>query len=46
MVDLEKDIEEKLNDISNEFIYLLRKNYLLNQFLKNFITNIICSKLI
>ncbi len=44
MVDLEKDIEEKVNHISNEFIFLLRKNFLLNQFLKNFITNIICSK--
>jgi len=44
MVDLEKDIEEKLDDISNEFIDLLRKNNLLNQFLQNFITNIICSK--
>tara|TARA_S200000501_G_scaffold15277_1_gene13672 strand:+ start:776 stop:1507 length:732 start_codon:yes stop_codon:yes gene_type:complete len=44
MVDLEKDIEEKLNDLSDEFINLLRKNNLLNQFLRNFITNIICSK--
>ena len=44
MVDLEKDIEEKVNHISNEFIFLLRKNFLLNQFLKNFIINIICSK--
>ena len=43
MVDLEKNIEEKLSELSNEFIYLLRKNFLLNQFLKNFITNIICS---
>ena len=41
---LEKDIEEKLNNLSNEFIILLRKNGLLNQFLKNFITNLICSK--
>ena len=44
MVDLEKDIEEKLNNLSDEFINLLRKNNLLNQFLRNFITNIICSK--
>ncbi len=44
MVNLEKDIEEKLNNLSDEFINLLRKNNLLNQFLKNFITNIICSK--
>ncbi len=44
MVDLEKDIEEKLNNLSDEFIDLLKKNNLLNQFLRNFITNIICSK--
>jgi len=44
MVDLEKDIEEKLNNLSDEFINLLRENNLLNQFLRNFITNIICSK--
>ena len=44
MVDLEKDIEEKLNNLSDEFIILLRKNNLLNQFLRNFITNFICSK--
>ena len=44
MVDLEKDIEEKLNNLSDEFINLLRKNNLLNQFLRNLITNIICSK--
>ena len=44
MVELEKDIEEKINNLSNEFIILLRKNDLLYQFLKNFITNIICSK--
>ena len=44
MVDLEKDIEEKLNNLSDEFINLLRTNNLLNQFLRNFITNIICSK--
>ena len=44
MVDLEKEIEEKLSNLSCEFINLLRKNYLLNQFLRNFITNIICSK--
>ena len=44
MVDLEKDIEEKLIDISDEFIKLLRQNNLLNQFLKNFITDFICSK--
>ena len=43
MVNLEKDIEEKLNNLSDEFINLLRKNNLLNQFLRNFITNIICS---
>ena len=43
MVDLEKEIEEKLNSLSDEFINLLRKNNLLNQFLRNFITNIICS---
>ena len=41
---LEKDIEEKLNNLSSEFIILLRKNGLLNQFVKNFITNLICSK--
>jgi len=44
MVDLEKDITEKVSDLSDEFIYLLRENGLLNKFLKNFITNIICSK--
>ena len=44
MVDLENDIEEKLNNLSDEFINLLRENNLLNQFLRNFITNIICSK--
>ena len=44
MDELEKEIKEKLNNISNEFIILLRKNGLLNQFLKNFITNLICSK--
>ena len=44
MVDLEKEITEKVNDLSDEFINLLRKNQLLNQFLRNFITNIICSK--
>ena len=44
MVDLEKDIEEKLNNLSDEFINLVRENNLLNQFLRNFITNIICSK--
>ena len=44
MVDLEKEIEEKLNNLSDQFINLLRENNLLNQFLKNFITNIICSK--
>ena len=44
MEDLEKDIEEKINELSDEFINLLRKNNLLNQFLRNFITNIICSK--
>ena len=41
---LEKDIKEKLNNLSSEFIILLRKNGLLNQFVKNFITNLICSK--
>ena len=44
MVDLEKDITEKVSNISNEFIILLKENGLLNQFLKSFITNIICSK--
>tara|TARA_B100000212_G_scaffold336327_1_gene309497 strand:+ start:1950 stop:2693 length:744 start_codon:yes stop_codon:yes gene_type:complete len=44
MIDLEKDITEKVNSISNEFIVLLRENGLLNQFLRNFITNLICSK--
>ncbi len=44
MVDLEKDIEEKINNLSDELIILLRRNNVLNQFLKNFITNIICSK--
>ncbi len=44
MLDLERDITEKVNDLSNEFIKLLRENGLLNQFLRNFITNIICSK--
>ena len=43
MIDLEKDITERVSNISNEFIILLRENGLLNQFLKNFITNIICS---
>ena len=40
----EKEIEEKIFKLSNEFIVLLRKNGLLNQFLRNFITNLICSK--
>ena len=44
MIDIEKDIEEKLNNLSGEFINLLRGNNLLNLFLRNFITNIICSK--
>ncbi len=44
MVELEKDITEKVSELSNEFITLLRENGLLNQFLRNFITNIICSK--
>ena len=44
MLDLEKNIEERLSDLSNEFIELLRENNLLFQFLKNYITNIICSK--
>ena len=41
MVDLEKDITEKVSDLSDEFINLLRENGLLNKFLKKFITNII-----
>ena len=44
MVDLETDITEKVSDLSKEFINLLRENGLLNQFLRNFIKNIICSK--
>ena len=40
----EKEIEEKIFNLPAEFIILLRKNGLLNQFLKNFITNLICSK--
>ena len=44
MVELEKEIEEKLNNLSDQFINLLRENNLLNQFLRNFITNTICSK--
>ena len=44
MLELEKYITEKVSNISNEFIILLKENGLLNQFLKNFITNIICSK--
>ena len=44
MIDLEKDITEKVNGISNEFIALLKENGVLNQFLINFITNLICSK--
>ena len=44
MNQFEKEIEEKIFNLSNEFIILLRKNNLLNQFLKNFITNLICSK--
>ena len=44
MIDLEKDITEKVNSISNEFIALLKENGVLNQFLRNFITNLICSK--
>ena len=44
MDDLEKNIEEKLSNLSSEFIELLRKNNLLFQFLKNYITTIICSK--
>ena len=39
MLELEKDITEKVSNISNEFIILLKENGLLNQFLKNFITN-------
>ena len=45
MIDLEKEITEKVSNISNEFINLLKENGLLNHFLKNFITNIICSKI-
>ncbi len=44
MIDLEKDIIEEVGNISKEFIILLKENGLLNQFLKNFISNIICSK--
>ena len=44
MVDLEKDIEEKISNLSNEFINLIKENGLLYQFLRNFIINIICSK--
>ena len=44
MIELEKEITEKISCISNEFITLLKENGLLNQFFKNFITNIICSK--
>jgi len=40
----EKEIEEKIFNLPVEFIILLRKNGLLNQFLRNFITNLICSK--
>ena len=45
MIDLEKDITEKMSSLSNEFIILLKENNLLYQFLSNFITNIICSKI-
>ena len=44
MDQFEKEIEDKIFNLSDEFIVLLRKNNLLNQFLKNFITNFICSK--
>jgi len=44
MDQFEKEIEEKIFNLSNEVIVLLRKNGLLNQFLRNFITNLICSK--
>ena len=44
MIDLEKDINQKVSSISGEFINLLRENGLLYKFLRNFITNIICSK--
>ena len=44
MVDLEREITKKVNDLPNEVIKLLKENGLLNQFLRNFITNIICSK--
>mgnify|MGYP001159958184 CR=1 FL=1 len=44
MDEFEKEIEEKIFNLPNEFIVLIRKNGLLNQFLRNFITNLICSK--
>ena len=44
MDELEKEIEENIFNLSNEFVVLIRKNGLLNQFLRNFITNLICSK--
>ena len=44
MDQFEKEIEAKIFNLSNEFIILLRRNGLLNQFVKNFITNLICSK--
>tara|TARA_S200000501_G_C20778698_1_gene723979 strand:- start:123 stop:875 length:753 start_codon:yes stop_codon:yes gene_type:complete len=44
MDEFEKEIEEKIFNLSNEFVVLIRKNGLLNQFLRNFITNLICSK--
>ena len=44
MDEFEKEIEEKIFNLSKEFIVLLRESGLLNQFLRNFITNLICSK--
>jgi len=44
MDDLENEIKEKVKDLPNQFIYLLRENGLLIHFLRNFITNLICSK--
>ena len=44
MDEFEREIEEKIFNLSNEFVVLIRKNGLLNQFLRNYITNLICSK--
>ena len=44
MDEFEKEIEEKIFNLSKEFIVLIRESGLLNQFLRNFITNLICSK--